>query len=105
MNTKYYLTEVDKNPQSIFCYHNLMGETFIEAHSHNKGQFLYTEGGVVHVKTSNRYITYQQDIICGYHLELDTLYTQVLQMLLCVICIFPTHLALPGFIKKKAFTL
>ena len=54
MNTKYYLTEVDKNPQSIFCYHNLMGETFIETHSHNKGQFLYTEGGVVHVKTSNR---------------------------------------------------
>ncbi|MBU2940553.1 AraC family transcriptional regulator [Lacinutrix sp. C3R15] len=54
MNSKYYLTEVDKNPQSIFCYHNLMGETFIEPHSHNKGQFLYTEGGVVHVKTDSR---------------------------------------------------
>lgn len=54
MNSKYYLTEVDKQPQSIFCYHNLMGETFIEPHSHDKGQFLYTEGGVVHVKTNTR---------------------------------------------------
>ncbi|SHJ66506.1 helix-turn-helix domain-containing protein [Pseudozobellia thermophila] len=54
MDSKYYLTEVDKNPHSIFCYHNLMGETFIEAHSHDKGQFLYTEGGVVHVKTTRR---------------------------------------------------
>jgi len=31
-----------------------MGETFIESHSHDKGQFLYTEGGVVHVKTNSR---------------------------------------------------
>ncbi|EGV44907.1 AraC family transcriptional regulator [Bizionia argentinensis JUB59] len=54
MNSKYYLTEVDKDPQSVFCYHNLMGETFIEWHSHEKGQFLYTEGGVVHVKTKSR---------------------------------------------------
>lgn len=54
MDSKYYLTEVDKNPNSIFCYHNLMGETFIEPHFHDKGQFLYTEGGVVHVKTKSR---------------------------------------------------
>ncbi|WP_244954735.1 AraC family transcriptional regulator [Winogradskyella helgolandensis] len=54
MDTKYYLTEVDKIPDSIFCYHNLMGENFIESHSHNKGQFLYTEGGVVHIKTDSR---------------------------------------------------
>jgi len=54
MNSKYYLTEVDKNPQSIFCYPNLMGETFIEPHCHDKGQFLYTEGGVVHIKTNSR---------------------------------------------------
>jgi AraC-like DNA-binding protein len=54
MKAKYYLTEVDKNPQSIFCYHNLMGERFIEPHCHNKGQFLYTEGGVVHVETKNK---------------------------------------------------
>ena len=53
MNSKYYLTEVDKNPQSVFCYHDLMGETFIELHSHDKGQFIYTEGGVVHIKTNN----------------------------------------------------
>ena len=54
MNSKYYLTEVDKNPESIFCYLNLRGETFVEPHSHTKGQFLYTEGGVVHVKTDTR---------------------------------------------------
>ncbi|MGY0392634.1 AraC family transcriptional regulator [Bizionia sp. KMM 8389] len=54
MKAPYYLTEVDKNPKSIFCYHNLMGESFIKKHSHDKGQFLYTEGGVVHVKTNNR---------------------------------------------------
>jgi AraC-like DNA-binding protein len=54
MNSKYYLTEVDKNPQSIFCYHNLMGEKFIETHSHDKGQFIYVEGGVVHIKTNTR---------------------------------------------------
>ena len=54
MNSKYYLTEVDKIPKSIFCYHNAMGSSFIEPHSHDKGQFLYTEGGVVHVKTNTR---------------------------------------------------
>ncbi|WP_338733674.1 AraC family transcriptional regulator [Mangrovimonas cancribranchiae] len=54
MNSKYYLTEVDKVPESIYCYHDLMGETFIEPHIHEKGQFLYTEGGVVHIKTNNR---------------------------------------------------
>ena len=48
---KYYLTEVDKIPESVYCYHDLMGETFIESHSHEKGQFLYTEGGLVQVKT------------------------------------------------------
>ena len=54
MDNKYYLTEVDKHPKSIFCYHNPMGTSFIEPHSHDKGQFLYTEGGVVHVKTKTR---------------------------------------------------
>ncbi|MCI2227702.1 AraC family transcriptional regulator [Polaribacter sp. MSW13] len=54
MKSKYYLTEVDKNPQSIFCYHDLKGETFVESHKHQKGQFLYSEGGVVHVKTNSR---------------------------------------------------
>lgn len=52
MNSKYYLTEVDKNPGSIYCYFNLKGESFVESHQHKKGQFLYAEGGVVHVKTN-----------------------------------------------------
>ncbi|MFD1553513.1 AraC family transcriptional regulator [Putridiphycobacter roseus] len=52
MNSQYYLTEVDKDPKSIFCYYNLKGENFIELHSHSKGQFLYTEGGVVFIKTN-----------------------------------------------------
>lgn len=48
---KYYMTEVDIYQESIYCYHNIMGEVFIPQHSHKKGQFLYTEGGVVFVKT------------------------------------------------------
>lgn len=52
MNSKYYLTEVDKHPASIYCYFNLKGESFVESHQHQKGQFLYAEGGVVHVKTN-----------------------------------------------------
>lgn len=47
----YYLTEVDKQPETIYCMHDLMGEKGISSHQHNKGQFLYTEGGVVHVIT------------------------------------------------------
>ena len=54
MDNKYYLTEVDKIPKSIFCYHNPMDSILIEHHSHKKGQFLYTEGGVVYVKTDTR---------------------------------------------------
>lgn len=53
MSSKYYLTEVDKNAQSVYCYHNLMGETYIEPHTHEKDQFIYTEGGVVYVKTDS----------------------------------------------------
>lgn len=48
----YYLTEVDKHPETIYCMHDLMGEKGISSHQHNKGQFLYTEGGVVHVITN-----------------------------------------------------
>lgn len=50
----YYLTEVDKNPNSIYCYHNPMGEQYIRSHIHQKGQFLYTEGGLVYVEMENR---------------------------------------------------
>ncbi|KOS05217.1 AraC family transcriptional regulator [Flavobacterium akiainvivens] len=48
---KYYITEVDTQPDSIYCHHDLMGELLIPPHSHKKAQFLYTEGGIVHVKT------------------------------------------------------
>lgn len=51
---KYYLTEVDKIDSSIYCYHDQMGEIFIEEHGHNKGQFIYTEGGIVHIKTETK---------------------------------------------------
>lgn len=50
----YYLTEVDKLPHTIYCMHDLMGEQDISAHQHEKGQFLYTEGGVVHVSTEQK---------------------------------------------------
>ncbi|MBD1427890.1 helix-turn-helix transcriptional regulator [Sphingobacterium arenae] len=48
---KYYMTEVDTFDKSIYCHHALMGESFISEHSHTKGQFLYTEGGIVFLKT------------------------------------------------------
>ena len=48
---RYYITEVDVNEDSIYCYHDLMGELLIPKHSHKKDQFLYTEGGVVYIKT------------------------------------------------------
>ncbi|MBC8985349.1 helix-turn-helix transcriptional regulator [Pedobacter sp. N36a] len=50
----YYLTEVDKLPHTIYCMHDLMGEQDISVHQHEKGQFLYTEGGVVHVSTEQK---------------------------------------------------
>lgn len=53
-SSKYYLTEVDKVSTSIYCYHDLMGEHFIPTHKHKKGQFLYTEGGLVYVTLENQ---------------------------------------------------
>lgn len=53
-NTEYYLTEVDTQPASIYCMHDRMGEIDITFHKHIKGQFLYTEGGVVHVMTDSQ---------------------------------------------------
>lgn len=53
-NKEYYLTEVDKRPQSIYCMHDAMGESDIAFHKHEKGQLLYTEGGVVHVITDSQ---------------------------------------------------
>ncbi|NGM62297.1 AraC family transcriptional regulator [Sphingobacterium sp. SGG-5] len=51
---KYYMTEVDAYPDSIYCHHALMGDGYIVEHAHVKGQFLYTEGGVVYLKTSSK---------------------------------------------------
>ncbi|MVZ64159.1 helix-turn-helix transcriptional regulator [Sphingobacterium humi] len=51
---KYYLTEVDTFEQSIYCHHAVMGEHHVTEHFHRKGQFLYTEGGVVFLKTPEK---------------------------------------------------
>ena len=48
------MTEVDTFEDSIYCHHALMGENFISEHSHTKGQFLYAEGGIVFLKTSEK---------------------------------------------------
>ena len=50
LDTRYYLTEIDKNPNSIFCYHKEISEAYVIEHKHDKGQFLYCEGGIVYVK-------------------------------------------------------
>lgn len=51
---KYYMTEVDSFEDSIYCHHAMMGEQYIAEHSHHKGQFLYTEGGIVFLKTQEK---------------------------------------------------
>jgi AraC-like DNA-binding protein len=51
---KYYLTEVDKLPLSIYCYHDAMGENQILPHTHQKAQLLYTEGGIVHISVPEK---------------------------------------------------
>lgn len=51
---KYYMTEVDVYKDSIYCHHALMGDGHVVEHSHAKGQFLYTEGGVVYLKTATK---------------------------------------------------
>ncbi|KGE13635.1 AraC family transcriptional regulator [Sphingobacterium deserti] len=51
---KYYITEVDSFEDSIYCHHAMMGENYISEHSHKKGQFLYTEGGIVFLRTDEK---------------------------------------------------
>ena len=51
---KYYINKVDKVANSIYCHHDLMGELLIPSHKHKKSQMLYTEGGIVYVKTQNK---------------------------------------------------
>ncbi len=48
---RYYITEVDRYADTIYCHHAVMGEQLIPEHEHKKGQFLYTEGGVVYLNT------------------------------------------------------
>lgn len=48
---KYYIKNVDADEKSIYCHHDLMGEHLIPTHQHKKAQFLYTEGGIIHVTT------------------------------------------------------
>ncbi len=48
---RYYLTKIDTDPTSIYCHHGTFDESYIPEHSHQKGQFLYTEGGIVYIKT------------------------------------------------------
>ncbi len=50
LDTRYYLTEIDKVKDSIFCYHKEISEAYVVEHQHDKGQFLYCEGGIVYVK-------------------------------------------------------
>lgn len=49
---RYYLTDVDRDASTIYCHHDQMGEQFIPDHEHRKDQLLYTEGGIVHVRTA-----------------------------------------------------
>lgn len=51
---RYYMTEVDAHADSIYCHHAMMGEHVIMEHSHRKGQFLYTEGGIVFLRTEEK---------------------------------------------------
>lgn len=51
---KYYITEVDTFEDSIYCHHAMMREGIIIEHSHKKDQFLYTEGGIVFLRTEDK---------------------------------------------------
>ncbi len=51
---RYYITEVDRYADAIYCHHAVMGEKVIPEHEHKKGQFLYTEGGVVYLNTPSQ---------------------------------------------------
>ncbi|HLU86446.1 MAG TPA: AraC family transcriptional regulator [Taishania sp.] len=50
-NNKYYINKVDVVDNSIYCYHDVMGERLIPTHRHDKAQLTYIEGGIVHIVT------------------------------------------------------
>jgi AraC-like DNA-binding protein len=54
MDEKYYIKNVDKHAESVYCHHDLMGELLVPTHVHEKAQMLYTEGGIVFVKTQTK---------------------------------------------------
>lgn len=54
VKSDYFISEVDKKKDAIFIVHDAMGEKDIPLHQHDKGQFLYTEGGVVYVTTAEK---------------------------------------------------
>lgn len=49
-----FLAQVDKNLNSIYCYHDIPGQSFFEQHSHYKGQLIYVEGGTINVETEDK---------------------------------------------------
>lgn len=51
---KYYISKVDTFSDTVYCHHDLMGELQIPPHTHKKAQFLYVEGGVIHVQTDKQ---------------------------------------------------
>ena len=51
---KYYIAKVDTFTETVYCHHDHMGELQIPLHSHKKAQFLYVEGGVIHVQTTKQ---------------------------------------------------
>ncbi|SHI33304.1 AraC-type DNA-binding protein [Mesonia phycicola] len=56
-NQEKFLELVDKNPESIFCYHNLHNveeQNSFSKHTHNKGQLSYVEGGTLQVETDEK---------------------------------------------------
>jgi AraC-like DNA-binding protein len=54
LEDRLYLTEVDKNPESIYCLHDILGEKSVPAHAHRKGQFIYVEGRGIYVFTDHQ---------------------------------------------------
>lgn len=50
----FYVTEVEKDPKSVFCFYDLINESVVPEHEHSKSQLIYTEGGVVHIKTDKK---------------------------------------------------
>ncbi|MFF5383259.1 AraC family transcriptional regulator [Pedobacter suwonensis] len=51
---QYYLTGVDKFKETVYCLHDRIGENEIPDHAHEKGQLIYTEGGLVYITTPDK---------------------------------------------------